>query len=102
MFQFQDQLEDMRQLWKAMDTMPFPPACENFPEAFFPEYGLPGSQSLSNMAKALCAECPIKAQCAEYGIRWETDGVYGGISPRERQDLRAKLRRSGHYLPDVA
>lgn len=99
MFEYEDQLEDMRRLWKAMDQMPFPPACENFPEAFFPDQNATGFMSMSNMAKRMCADCPVKAMCAEYGIRWEVDGIYGGISPRERQNLRARLRREGKFLP---
>lgn len=102
MFDSRDQLEDMRKLWKAMDKADQAPPCENFPDAFFPDYSLPGSMMLNNMAKSLCAQCPIKAQCAEYGIRWESQGIYGGISPRERQQMRSTLRSAGHRLPDLA
>ena len=101
MFDSRDQLEDMRQLWKAIDEMKFPPPCENFPDAFHADQYSSGYISMINMAKSLCAECPIKAHCAEYGVRWEMDGIWGGISPRERQELRAELRRQGKFLPDL-
>jgi WhiB family transcriptional regulator, redox-sensing transcriptional regulator len=102
MFKHEDQLEDMRQLWKAMDGMKFPPACENFPEAFFPDQNASGFMSMSNMAKKMCDNCPVKAMCAEYGIRWEVEGIWGGISPRERQNLRAKMRRQGLFVPEAS
>lgn len=84
------QLKAMRQLWKLMDKMPHPPACENFPDAFFPERGDEDQWHLVKMAKGLCAECPIKAACAEYGVNYEQHGIYGGLATRERQQIRAR------------
>lgn len=101
MFTNKQQLADMRKLWDAMDEAECSPPCENFPDAFHPDYSQSGSMLLNNAAKSLCAECPVKAQCAEYGIRWERQGIYGGISPRDRQKLRSKLRAAGHLLPDL-
>lgn len=101
MFQFKDQLEDMKQLWKAMDEAEASPPCENFPDAFFPDYEMGGSTALNNIAKSLCGDCPIREQCLEYGIRWEPLGIYGGVSPKVRQEMRRKLVREGHYLPDL-
>jgi len=95
-FVTRDQQEDLRNLWKALDEMKFPPACENFPDAFFPDYEYAGSMMLSNMAKKMCGDCPVRNMCAEYGIRWETDGIWGGISPRDRQNRRAKLKRAAN------
>lgn len=40
-------------------------------------------------AKALCAQCPIKAACADHAIRHgETDGIWGGLTPAERRSRR--------------
>jgi WhiB family transcriptional regulator, redox-sensing transcriptional regulator len=54
------------------------------PDAFFPEKG--GS---TRAAKAVCATCPVTAECLAYALandeRW---GVYGGKSERERRKLR--------------
>ena len=41
-------------------------------------------------AKRLCGGCPFAAQCLEVGMQYE-DGVWGGLTPRER----AKLREAG-------
>ncbi len=55
------------------------------PEAFFVEKG-----GNTKPAKAICALCPVTAECLEYALaRQERFGIYGGLSPRER----AKLRR---------
>ena len=55
------------------------------PEAFYPdEHGSVGP------AKAVCAVCPVLAECRAYAL--ETDqrfGVWGGLSARERQQIRA-------------
>ncbi|MFF8716188.1 WhiB family transcriptional regulator [Streptomyces sp. NPDC015184] len=46
----------------------------------------------STEAKALCAQCPIRAACADHAIRrGETDGIWGGLTPAERAD-RARRR----------
>lgn len=40
-------------------------------------------------AKILCAQCPIRAACAEHAIRHgETDGIWGGLTPAERRARR--------------
>lgn len=42
-------------------------------------------------AKALCAECPSKTPCLEYGLH-EVTGVWGGEGVRARQRLLASGR----------
>lgn len=46
-------------------------------------------------AKAICAECFVTADCLDYaiGARME-EGIWGGLSPRERRRVRAR-RRAG-------
>lgn len=57
---------------------------ETDPDAFFPEEG--GSQRIP---KNICKDCPVRVRCLEYAIRNnETHGVWGGLSPSERQKLR--------------
>lgn len=60
--------------------------CTNYPEIFMPEPG----ESV-NLAKALCDECPIKTACAEYGLKYERQGIYGGLTGYERRNIRKKL-----------
>jgi WhiB family redox-sensing transcriptional regulator len=56
------------------------------PELFFPEKG--GS---TRRPKAICAACPVAAQCLAYAL--ETDqryGIWGGMSERERRQLMGR------------
>lgn len=41
-------------------------------------------------AKNLCGTCPIVAECADWGVRHERYGVWGGLSERERTAIRAR------------
>lgn len=52
------------------------------PDLFFPERG--GSEGRE--AKAVCADCAVRAECLEYAVRWRIDqGIWGGLSARERR-----------------
>lgn len=54
------------------------------PEVFFPERG--GS---SKAARAVCNDCPVKAECLRYALaNREQFGIWGGTSERERRRLR--------------
>ncbi len=45
-------------------------------------------------AKALCATCPVQGECLEYALRVrEKDGVWGGLTARERQRVIRRRRR---------
>lgn len=41
-------------------------------------------------AAAICAVCPVKAECYEAGVD-ETEGVWGGTTPKERRVIRLGL-----------
>lgn len=70
--------------------------CEQFPDAFHPSRGEP---DLARMAKALCRDCPVIALCASYGIKWENDGIYGGMTPYERAVIRNSKANAGEEIP---
>jgi WhiB family redox-sensing transcriptional regulator len=56
------------------------------PEAFFPE---PGSSP--QPAKTVCGACPVRVECLEHALaNDELYGVWGGLSPRARGELRQK------------
>ena len=45
--------------------------------------------------KAICAKCPVREACLEYAIAArEKDGVWGGLTDRERRRLIRRRRRS--------
>ena len=53
------------------------------PELFYAEAG-----AAVTKAKSLCAACPVRVQCLEWGIRREEFGVWGGTTARERAAIR--------------
>jgi WhiB family redox-sensing transcriptional regulator len=61
---------------------------ETDPEAFFPEKG--GS---TREAKQICRGCDVRAECLEYALaNEERFGIWGGLSERERRQIRAGRR----------
>jgi WhiB family redox-sensing transcriptional regulator len=69
---------------------------ESDPTIFFPSDGM-GVQ----IARRICAECPVKAPCLEYALSNRVDhGVWGGTSERERRRIlrahRLSRLHSGH------
>lgn len=64
-------------------------------EVFFPHHTL--AENKYEGAKEICQPCPVKRQCLNLVInlderddRW---GVFGGKTPAERRDERAKRKR---------
>jgi WhiB family redox-sensing transcriptional regulator len=47
-------------------------------------------------AKAVCAECPVRAECLNYALsRPEKYGVWGGLNEEERAaERRRRMRRA--------
>lgn len=55
---------------------------------FFPARG-----ESTEPAKAVCARCPVRAECLEYALRnHEKFGIFGGKSERERRQIRQQRR----------
>lgn len=79
--------------------------CASAPDMFFAEkFGFDiadswgyGDQEQVRAAKKLCnTVCEIRMQCLEYAlIHNETHGIWGGMSPKERQAFRSKGGRRG-------
>jgi WhiB family transcriptional regulator, redox-sensing transcriptional regulator len=58
------------------------------PQEFFPSDGV-GVE----VAKRVCAECAVKAECLEYALTYRIDhGVWGGCSERERRRILRSRR----------
>jgi hypothetical protein len=49
------------------------------------------------LAAAICTRCPIINQCLDYAVSEKiTDGVYGGLTPAERELLkRGRMKTNG-------
>lgn len=60
------------------------------PSRFFPSDG-----AGVELARKICAECPVREPCLEHALANRIDhGVWGGCSERERRRI-LKVRRSG-------
>ena len=59
------------------------------PDQFFPDEE---GKSSSKSARKVCAVCPVAAQCAEFGVRNREYGIWGGLTDKQRDEVR-RLRR---------
>jgi WhiB family transcriptional regulator, redox-sensing transcriptional regulator len=58
------------------------------PEIFFPAKGDPGTQ-----ARQVCGRCPVSDNCLAYALQsGEEFGIWGGLDPGERKNLRQRSR----------
>ena len=58
------------------------------PEVFVPPVGSSGE-----MARRICRQCPVTAECLEVALARPAEGdvgIWGGTSARERRALRAE------------
>ena len=62
-------------------------SCHAYPvELFFPDAGDP--KATITAAKVVCADCPVRLDCLEYALGFDTlPGIWGGKTQRERQRL---------------
>jgi WhiB family redox-sensing transcriptional regulator len=59
------------------------------PELFFPVSESGPAVWQVAAAKAVCARCPVTADCLSWAMRaGEADGIWGGTTPGERRTLR--------------
>lgn len=73
-----------------MDTnwMAFGLCADQPPDKFFPSDGVG-----VDVARRVCAECPVKEPCLEHALRNRIDhGVWGGCSERERRRILKRRR----------
>ena len=58
-----------------------------------PELFFPGRGDDTRAAKAICATCPVRAECLAYALDNDIKfGIFGGKSERERRRLRGGMR----------
>ena len=64
------------------------------PELFFP-IGTSGPAAVQiEVAKGICCQCTVKAECLEWALGTNQDaGVWGGLSEDERRAVRRARRR---------
>lgn len=61
------------------------------------------NQASVDLAKSICAECPVRLECLTYSIQyWERVGIWGGETEHERRNTRKSMRRAGIKSGDDA
>lgn len=55
---------------------------------------LNGQDAETRRAVAICNTCPVIAECAAYAIPNEVYGVFGGLTPHARREIRRKRREA--------
>ena len=59
--------------------------CAGWPEPFFPADGNDFD------AKQICSSCEVRTECLDYALaRNERFGIWGGLSERERRNLKRR------------
>ncbi|MEW1722066.1 WhiB family transcriptional regulator [Streptomyces sp. NPDC093109] len=65
------------------------------PDIFFPE---PDETDKISVAKALCAQCPVRRTCLDAALEGgDTEGIRGGMTEEEREPLHEKLAHRLDY-----
>ena len=60
-----------------------------------PDVFYPVSDEEAEVARAICAQCPVREACLEYALaNRERDGVWGGATERERRRMIRQRRKS--------
>ena len=70
-------------------------ACRSYdPEFFFPIGKTGRAIAEIQRAKAVCAACPVRAECLAFALETHQDyGIWGGCDDDERRALRRQRRR---------
>jgi len=68
------------------------------PELFFPAAAAkrPAARQVE-VAKAVCAPCPVRANCLAYAVEARPEGIWGGTTPDERRAARRRPPRGQVY-----
>ena len=62
------------------------------PDVFHPAEG---DERAEELARAICVLCPVRESCLEYALTArERDGVWGGMTARERRRILRHRRKS--------
>jgi WhiB family redox-sensing transcriptional regulator len=60
------------------------------PDLWFPPKG-----RVAREAKRICLGCPVRRQCLEEALALgETDGIWGGLTPRQRHVLKGERQEA--------
>jgi WhiB family transcriptional regulator, redox-sensing transcriptional regulator len=72
------------------------------PELFFPVSTAQGpARRQAEAAKAICAQCPVRAMCLTYALEVMPEGIWGGTTSEERRSARRRISRRQASAPSV-
>lgn len=72
-----------------------PPNCATVdPDIFFPEEDLPGYEDTVELAKSICRTCPYLDSCRSYALSADEQGIWGGMTKKERSLFRRRAIRA--------
>lgn len=57
-------------------------------DLFFPSVG--NEQIAARVTRRICRDCAFQQPCAEYALRHDEDGFWGGLTSRERNVIRRR------------
>jgi len=87
-------MSTFKQMHNAMDVSQA--ACKDSdPELFFPEKM---TQQAAADAKAVCAECPIIADCLTWAVTAKELGIWGGTTENDRKRLHSSQALASYVL----
>lgn len=84
---------DLKSPWEFED-----PSCASIGvELFYRDPDSMESNSINEQKKVIgiCQSCPCLKECADWGIYKERWGIWGGLTPKDREKLRRRMRRFG-------
>lgn len=87
MFSKYQQERDWRELMEEIDNAPAAIGCGSYPDLFYADGNV---FTEVRAAKQICQSCPVQRQCAIYALKWEDEGIWGGLTARERMVMRYK------------
>lgn len=66
-------------------------------DLFFPDddFNPPAQQVAA--ARLFCESCPVKTECLEHALRYESYGIWSGTTPAQRAELRNARRRAAYW-----
>ena len=65
--------------------------CSQAPDLYYPEGDEIGGAHFVRLAKKACQRCPLIKPCGEYAVEFKEEyGVWGGLSPNDRKNIRRR------------
>lgn len=85
-----DIFEEVPQMTE-LDWRHFAACNDEDPELFFAVGKGPAAKAQDQRAKAVCAGCPVRADCLDFALAMGLDdGVFGGLDRDERRALKRR------------